>query len=459
MDIQYVCDSRFVVTNALMNPVKVVYRVVGSGEDHPLTLRPTPAMHIAFSDAPIDGQGHRRRRGAARRQADRLPRERPGALPAGGAQAPGLAALAAPTSAEAGEWSAPFDWPIVAVHLHLLPNGQVLSWGHDGTPQTLGPGQRPLHARSRRRTCCSALGMRSCPTGGSSSPAATSPRTTACRSPTSTAPAPAGRPRRRCSKGRWYPSVTVMPNGEAVILSGTDQRGAKVVVPEVWNAGSIRALTGANRKIPYYPRAFVAPNGLLFNAGKAQPSAYLRSEGQRANGWTWRPGCSPTATTPAPSMYSPGKILFAGGGLTTNTAEIIDLNQPTPAWSYTGSMAFARRHHNLTMLPTGEVLATDGVNGTAFNDLTKPVLRRRDLEPRHRDLAHGREQQHPARLPRHRDPAAGRAGAAGRRRRRRQGGGPVERGDLFAALPLRRPAPDHHQRPGQAAGGQHLPGR
>ena len=36
-------------------------------------------------------------------------------------------------------------------------------------------------------------------------------------------------------------------------------------------------------------------------------------------------------------------------------------------------MAFARRHHNLTVLPTGEVLATGGVAGTKHNDLTKPV--------------------------------------------------------------------------------------
>ena len=36
-------------------------------------------------------------------------------------------------------------------------------------------------------------------------------------------------------------------------------------------------------------------------------------------------------------------------------------------------MAFARRHLNLTILPTGEVLATGGVNGTTFNDLSRPV--------------------------------------------------------------------------------------
>ena len=73
-------------------------------------------------------------------------------------------------------------------------------------------------------------------------------------------------------------------------------------------------------------------------------------------------------------MYAPGKILYAGGGRTTNTAEIIDLNQASPTWQNTGSMAFARRHFNVTILADGKVLATDGVAGTSFNDLTQPVL-------------------------------------------------------------------------------------
>ena len=60
-------------------------------------------------------------------------------------------------------------------------------------------------------------------------------------------------------------------------------------------------------------------------------------------------------------------------GAPTNTAEVIDLNAVTPAWKWTASMAFARRHLNLTVLPTGEVLATGGVRGTTFNDPTKAV--------------------------------------------------------------------------------------
>jgi WD40 repeat protein len=67
-------------------------------------------------------------------------------------------------------------------------------------------------------------------------------------------------------------------------------------------------------------------------------------------------------------MYQPGKVLYVGGGRTTNTAEIIDLNQAAPTWQWTGSMAYARRHLNATILPTGEVLVTGGTSGTGFSD-------------------------------------------------------------------------------------------
>ena len=72
-------------------------------------------------------------------------------------------------------------------------------------------------------------------------------------------------------------------------------------------------------------------------------------------------------------MYDVGKILVAGGARTTNTAEVIDLNQVAPVWHWATPMAYARRHLNLTVLPTGEVLATGGVAGTAFDDVSTGV--------------------------------------------------------------------------------------
>src|SRR3989442_6626422 len=81
-------------------------------------------------------------------------------------------------------------------------------------------------------------------------------------------------------------------------------------------------------------------------------------------------------------MYEPGKILYAGGGdPPTSTAEIIDLNQPSPAWQYTGSMAFARRQMNATLLPTGDVLVTGGTSGAGFNNPPGAVLAAEACDP------------------------------------------------------------------------------
>ena len=68
-------------------------------------------------------------------------------------------------------------------------------------------------------------------------------------------------------------------------------------------------------------------------------------------------------------MYAPGKVLVMGGGdPPTNTAEVIDLNQASPTWRAVGSMAFARRQLNATLLPDGTVLVTGGTSSPGFSN-------------------------------------------------------------------------------------------
>src|SRR5205814_9634092 len=59
-------------------------------------------------------------------------------------------------------------------------------------------------------------------------------------------------------------------------------------------------------------------------------------------------------------MYDDGKVLVMGSeDPPSSAAEVIDLNAATPAWRPVGSMAFARRHLNATLLPDGKVLVTE----------------------------------------------------------------------------------------------------
>lgn len=85
-------------------------------------------------------------------------------------------------------------------------------------------------------------------------------------------------------------------------------------------------------------------------------------------------------------MFDDGRVLIVGGGVPTNSAETINLNQssiisptitpntPTPVWQYVNGMAFARRQMNLTILADGKVLATGGTSSGGFNDATGSVL-------------------------------------------------------------------------------------
>ena len=177
------------------------------------------------------------------------------------------------------------------------------------------------------------------------------------------------------SRGRWYPTTTVLGNGDVVILAGRDQDSVQVPVPDLWSNGTLRQLTNASFD------AAVLPEGLprarrqgLRGRTERSPPGTSRPPGT-APGTAGPSGSVRVASTARAVMYDDGKILYAGGNASppTNSAEIIDLNQGSPSWSFTGSMAHARRHLNLTVLPNGEVLATSGVAGVGFNDVTAGV--------------------------------------------------------------------------------------
>ena len=274
--------------------------------------------------------------------------------------------------ATAGEWTPRFGWPVVAVHLHLLPSGRVLSWGKIGAPTLWDPTTGDFAAApSTTRLFCSGHTFladgRLLVSGGHLSDQRGLPDANIFDASTGTWSSV-----EPMHWGRWYPTSTTLPDGEVVTLAGRDQDGAEVETPEVWTGGSWRSLTGASRALPYYPRTFVAPNSLVFYAGELPQTAYLDVRGTG----TWLPVATSrygrrdygTAV-----MYRPGKVMIVGGsdppdGAPTNTAEVIDLNQSSPSWRYTDPMRYARRHLNATLLPDGTVLVTGGTSSAGFSD-------------------------------------------------------------------------------------------
>jgi hypothetical protein len=178
--------------------------------------------------------------------------------------------------------------------------------------------------------------------------------------------------------GRWYPTATVLGNGEVLVLGGRDENKEYSTVPEIWNPQTgWRQLTGSGvaRALPYYPRMFVAPNGKTFFAGPWQTTRYFDPSGNGA----WEPVIprviDRNRTYGSAVMYESGKILVVGGAdPPESTAEIIDLNEPSPSWRMTGSMAYKRRHNTATVLPDGQVLVTGGSSAAGFNNESGAVL-------------------------------------------------------------------------------------
>jgi hypothetical protein len=365
VDLSYVCGNIFLVSNAHAVPVSVRYRVSGSGEEGIVDVAAAPEEDPAVSEAMFET----RTRGTVQIFLDGKPlvaRANDG-VPC--TPAPGPSFSVAPAG-ESGSWTAPFPWPIVSVHMVLLPDGKVLTVGRWGTPQIWDP-ETGAFTPTPSPTWLFCAGHALLPdgtvffAGGHISDNHGIPDITLFSATSGwTTQAP-------MALGRWYPTTTVMGDGSVVILAGRDQAGLQVTLPEVWKNGSIRRLTGAGRSLPYYPRAFLTAKGQVYVAGPAQATRYLSTA--NSGGWKGGPSKGMAREYGSAVMYDEGKILYAGGARTTNTAEIINLNQTSPVWTWTGSMAFARRHHNLTVLPTGEVLATGGVAGTTFNDISKGV--------------------------------------------------------------------------------------
>ncbi|MGC2696262.1 MAG: carboxypeptidase regulatory-like domain-containing protein [Candidatus Angelobacter sp.] len=180
------------------------------------------------------------------------------------------------------------------------------------------------------------------------------------------------------NSGRWYPTVTTLPNGDVLVVSGDVNSNTNVdPLPQVYqlSTNNWRNLTSAQLALPLYPNMLVGPNGKVFNAGPSRQTRYLSTDG--AGAWSNVAVLNFTGFRdygPA-LMYDVGKVAVIGGAdPPTATAEVIDLNAATPAWKYTGSMHYPRRQNNAVILPNGKVLIVGGSSGSGFDNSGTPVL-------------------------------------------------------------------------------------
>lgn len=286
--------------------------------------------------------------------------------------------------ASVGEWGPVTPWPLVAVHASLLRTGEVLMW--DGweiptaraklwnpttdvfTDVPIGAG---LFCAGQATDADGNLVVMGGHDGGQ----------IGIKDVYSFDPDTRSWSRKPDMQyARWYPSVTQLPDGRMLTLSGMRTPYNFANTPEVFDpaTGQVSTVPISTPELheEQYPQTAVLPNGKVL-AISAEHGAVMTFD-PRTNAW------ANLGTTQVPfgswTSFAPGKFLVTGGAANLDAydpsnpapsvrkARVLDMTSGSPVWTPVPDMGSARSFHNVTMLPTGEAVVIGG--STEVNDFS-----------------------------------------------------------------------------------------
>lgn len=317
------------------------------------------------------------------------------------APATGPASNATIQAAQGGFFSAPITWPIIPLHVALLPDGRVMSWGtnQDGTQSgqfvydvwdpRLGTGANAhtiLPNTTNTDLFCSAGSLLDgsgnllmtggdLPTGGVRG---YSNNQVTVFNPANNTISNSG----TMQYPRWYPSIITLSNGDKLVLGGRMSAsaipgqgpGAGTPIPEVrssttgWRTLSGISITNGTDVEWYYPRGFVGANNAVYVLRQDGNISMLTTAGTGTStdlGTLLGKGYFYYPTLMINNKGNPFSVLSVRGG---RSVEIADISGPTPTVTRVGAVAYDRIWGNATLLPDGEVLLSGG--SSADNTLT-----------------------------------------------------------------------------------------
>jgi len=290
-----------------------------------------------------------------------------------------------------GQWSSVITLPIVAIHMHLLPNGKVFLFQDDDKPNERKGGSTKAYIwdvntdvrtsveNTTKNVFCSGHAFlpdgRLLIAGGHTDQGDNygladafifdSANNTWIQT------------NHPMALGRWYPTAVTLANGEVLVVSGNVTPGNNNNQPDVWetnSGGGWRQLTNIQLNLYLYPYLHLAPNGQVFISGPERTTRYMNAAGSGTLGATFERFYNANRDYGSSVMYDAGKVVIIGGGTPPlSTAEAIDLNAGSPEWHAAGTMGAARTFMNATVLADGKVLVTGGTS-LSNNDEAGGVL-------------------------------------------------------------------------------------
>jgi hypothetical protein len=310
------------------------------------------------------------------------------ALGAGQQSAPSNSVTPAP--APFGSWSALQTWPIMPLATHLLYNGTYINWDGWQQPQPSviwNPSNPTNYTTINAPDSVFCDGAADLPDGrllvvggyGGLSTGKLGIVDTNIYDPATQAWSRVA----DMHNPRWYPTVTELPDGRYVVVSGNStDSNTWVDTPEVYNpsTNTWTVLSNVHTSEVHeveYPFSYEIPSGNVFVMGPEEDSSHILN----VNSQTWTSTGSSGVINGSSVMYRPGKILYSGGAASINIVSsarnntaVIDTTAATPTWRQTAPMNNARVYHTLTMLADGTVLAIGGSNTSNQQVITTGVM-------------------------------------------------------------------------------------
>lgn len=293
---------------------------------------------------------------------------------------------APPDTAQVGRWDGPYNWPMIAIHSILLYTGEVLlldgqeNGGLSAKVWNPDTGSFTAVPIDTNHFCAGHTALpdgRIMLVGGHINAFLGIPDANIFDPATKqwTAAPP-------MAYARWYPTATALADGRLLVTSGSITcQTCPATTPEIYNpaTNTWTQLGSANYVLPLYPHMYVLPDGRVIFAGSVETGTITRALNVATQTWTTIDSNVIEGGTSV--MYQPGKIIKAGSsvsgetgsGNTIRTTYVIDMNQPSPVWRQTASMAFPRGYANLTVLPDGNVLVTGGGRTANGADIANAV--------------------------------------------------------------------------------------
>lgn len=312
-----------------------------------------------------------------------------------GATLTALQASAAWDTYTKGSFGPVVNWPLIPIHVVLLPDGRVLGYGSDGQGNQTGQftydvwdpakgtdaaSHLTLPNTTGTDTFCS--GQIVLPASGAVLLTGGDKTVNNVRNYSvndvnlfdyrSSALYSAQQPMQFL---RWYPTVLTTAAGEVLVLGGRIDPNTPTPIPEVFTEGKgWRSLTTATNDDAYginnwsYPRAWQAPNGKVFIVSQTGGTFFLDPAG---TGKVEKAGLTVPVSDPylTSLMYAPGKILSFRK---LNKAVVIDINGTIPKATNVTGVGQDRYHGSATVMADGKVFVSGGsfvsnvANGVAY---------------------------------------------------------------------------------------------